>query len=85
MRPEDHLPVVNAGQRLRVTWVNRQSEWPSLLVADAEHYVLLSLSGMEQGPNPWINDDGRGTWATQEVLDTDDASALDDTFCFRNA
>ncbi|KAF4505334.1 hypothetical protein G6O67_007292 [Ophiocordyceps sinensis] len=87
--PEDHLPTVaKAGGKPRVAWLNRQSELPSLLLADAQHYVLLSLSGTEQGPNPWHRGDWDGAWAIADesaMLGIDDTSALDDTFSFKYA
>ncbi|KAM4054784.1 WD40 domain protein [Hirsutella rhossiliensis] len=86
--PEDYLPIVKAGVRPQVAWINRPFEFPRLLLADAEHYVLLSLSGTEEGPNPWHSDDWDGASAIQDrsaMLDMDDTSALDDTFSFKNA
>ncbi|KND94967.1 WD repeat-containing protein WRAP73 [Tolypocladium ophioglossoides CBS 100239] len=95
--PEDYLPAVKAVGKTRVSWINRESEFPELLLADAERCMLLSLSDAGDGPNPW-QDDGGGEWdgasAAREdgettgrpaVLDVEDISALDDTFSFRNA
>ncbi|PNY25881.1 WD repeat-containing protein WRAP73 [Tolypocladium capitatum] len=94
--PEDYLPAAKAVGRPQVSWINRDTEFPELLLADAERYVLLSLSGAEDGPNPW-QDDGGGEWdgasparedaeatGRPEMLDVEDISALDDTFSFRN-
>ncbi|PFH55386.1 hypothetical protein XA68_18439 [Ophiocordyceps unilateralis] len=66
--PVKALPT--AGRR-QVSWVSRQTESPELLVADAERYVLLSLS--ESNP-----------WPGSEPDTDDDSSALDDTFFFKH-
>ncbi|RCI09896.1 hypothetical protein L249_8409 [Ophiocordyceps polyrhachis-furcata BCC 54312] len=47
------LPTGAATGRCQVSWVSRQTESPELVVADAENYVLLSLSGS----NPWQDDE----------------------------
>ncbi|KAF4585719.1 WD repeat-containing protein WRAP73 [Ophiocordyceps camponoti-floridani] len=39
--------------RRKVSWINRQADFPELVIADAENYVLASLSGT----NPWQEDD----------------------------
>lgn len=94
--PEDYLPAVKAMGKPRVSWINRETEYPELLLADEERYMLLSVSDAEDGHNPW-QDDGGGEWdgvsparedgetrGTTVVLDVEDISALDDTFSFRN-
>ncbi|POR34842.1 WD repeat-containing protein WRAP73, partial [Tolypocladium paradoxum] len=95
--PEDYLPAAKAVGKPQVSWINRETEFPELLLADAERYMLLSLSDAEDGPNPW-QDDGGGEWdgvsppredgetrGRPVILDVEDISALDDTFSFRNA
>lgn len=89
--PDDCLPGGKAVGRPRVSWLNRGTEHPVLLVANAERYVLLYLAGAEDGSNPWQGADG-DEWhglssACRDktvVLDAEDVAALDDTFSFRN-
>lgn len=91
---EDHLPNPTTAGKIRTTWVNRQVEFPILLVSDMQHCVLLSPMNSSDGVNPWQA--AKGSWedggfaidepssdrdATQNA---DDTSLLEDTFSFRN-
>ncbi|PHH89936.1 hypothetical protein CDD83_4912 [Cordyceps sp. RAO-2017] len=85
--PEHHLPAAKeataAAGKPRVAWISRESDFPELLVADAQHYVLLSLSGPgDDSVNPWAEEDWQDGTAMPEA---DDLSALDDTFSFKHA
>ncbi|KAK5990288.1 WD repeat-containing WRAP73-like protein [Cladobotryum mycophilum] len=95
--PEDHLPNGKAVGKIQIVWINRETEFPVLLVSDAQHYVMLSPLSLDQGLNPWQRAN-EGQWDDGEVQmlegmtparvaadDTDETSVLDDTFSFRNA
>lgn len=77
--PEHHLPRPSAAGKSQAVWVNRKAERPSFLLSDAEHFVLLSLSGPEQPSNPWHGDDQDD----EQTHGADDASTVDDTFFFK--
>lgn len=85
-----------SGRPPQVAWVDREAEFPELLVAGAERAVLLSLSDAEDGPSPWQDEgdvgwhgastaqDDDGDTGSPVILSQDDILALDDTFSFRN-
>ncbi|UNI14429.1 hypothetical protein JDV02_001058 [Purpureocillium takamizusanense] len=92
-------PAKAVGKAPKVLWVDRDTEFPELVVADAESYALLSLSDADNddGRGPWRDDGGRvdgdGPFSARDdaedtgrpvLLSPDDVSELDDTFSFRN-
>ncbi|KAF7556069.1 hypothetical protein G7046_g6403 [Stylonectria norvegica] len=91
----EHLPDGMIVGKARATWVSKESEFPVLLLSDAQHYVVVSCVEGDQCPTPWrevaqaehddfssIRDmeDDRG----MSILSAEDTSALDDTFSFKH-
>ncbi|KAJ6446334.1 WD40 domain-containing protein [Purpureocillium lavendulum] len=95
--PNAAQPAKAVGKRPKVLWVDRDTEFPEVLVADAERYALVSLCDAQEGHDPWRNeggvdhdgpsparDDAEDT-GRPVVLSPGDISGLDDTFSFRNS
>lgn len=89
-------PAKAVAKAPKVFWVDRDTEFPELVVAEAERYALLSLCDADDGPGPWRDEggvDGDGPFSARDdaedtgrpvVLSPGDISGLDDTFSFRN-
>ncbi|KAL6356387.1 hypothetical protein LRP88_09983 [Fusarium phalaenopsidis] len=88
-----HLPNGKIVGKARTAWISGETEFPVLLLSDAQHYVLMSCADAEQCPTPWGEAAGDRTFGSmQDIGDTvdvsalmpDDTSTLDDTFSFKH-
>lgn len=93
--PADYLPGPKAANpaaaKPQVSWLNRESDFPELLLTDHKRYLLLSLSDLDDRPSPWKSE-GSGEQSSDSSSEpTDvrlanfedlDTTPLDDTFSF---
>ncbi|KAM5351575.1 hypothetical protein ACJ41O_004298 [Fusarium nematophilum] len=73
---EAHVPNGKIVGKARADWINGETEFPVLLLSDAQHYVLMST---------FMSVQDIGDSADVSALVPDDTSTLDDTFSFKYA
>lgn len=87
---EAHVPDGKLVGRSQSTWLNGDSEYPILLLSDAQHYLMMLCADVEQSLAPWGEATGNekvlgsaqtGFSSGQDFVDAGDMSALiaDDT------
>ncbi|KAH7162671.1 hypothetical protein B0J13DRAFT_16292 [Dactylonectria estremocensis] len=85
-----YVPEGKVVGRPQTTWLNGDSEYPILLLSDAQHYLMMSCADTEQSSAPWCaatgNERALGSAQTgfssgRDFVDAGDMSALiaDDT------
>ncbi|KAF5018868.1 hypothetical protein F66182_9160 [Fusarium sp. NRRL 66182] len=91
---EAHLTDGKIVGKTRITWIDGESEFPVLLLSDAQRGVLMSCADTVHCPTPWregaVGD--RTLGSMHDIGDTldvsalmpDDTSTLDDTFAFKH-
>ena len=55
---DDYLPSPRSGGKPHASWLNRESEFPELVLSNTQHFALLSLADPELDADPWRPADG---------------------------